>query len=134
MNYEPDYGLLTSQYITFLGLGPMNRQPFTSWVLYREVLSTAPLQVNGLAPVWLRRQVWARGRLVHILPQEVQGNLFLCDVDVGKVATGVGVGPTAEGVGCPNDWLEGTIQPTGRSFELNVLKKREQITSSGGLE
>jgi hypothetical protein len=36
-----------------------------------------PLQANGLVPVWLKKHVQARDRLVCILPQKGQGNLAL---------------------------------------------------------
>jgi hypothetical protein len=36
--------------------------------------------MNGLVPMWLKKHVKARGRLVHNLPQERQGSLALWEV------------------------------------------------------
>lgn len=68
-----------------------------------------PLQINGLIPIWLRKQVCARGRVVHILPQIEQGNLTLCDAIVGETTVGaVGdvVGYVAVGAEATNEEMD----------------------------
>jgi hypothetical protein len=80
---------------------------------YQFTTPQAPLQTNGLAPIWLLKQVSARGRLVHNLSQKVQGNFALEEeIDVraivGRVAGAtvggeVGADMGNEAVGCAGD-------------------------------